>query len=148
LDAAFEQALSQRDALGPFEHGRTELLYGTRLVDAGRLEEGSRILLAALEAFERLGADPWADRARTGIVAAGGTVPERQGMRTERLSPRELEVGLAAARGASAAEIAELLFLGPRTVQLALASAAIKLGVASQDELVEALTQESGVPAA
>jgi GMP synthase-like glutamine amidotransferase/tetratricopeptide (TPR) repeat protein/DNA-binding CsgD family transcriptional regulator len=147
LDAAFEEALRQREALGPFEQARTELLYGSRLIDAGRMQDASRVLAAALETFERLGAEPWAARARSGILAAGGTVPRRHGTAIERLAPRELEVALAAARGGSSLEIAERLSLGLRTVELTLASAAIKLGAGSQDELTEALRPEAGVSA-
>src|SRR5438067_352645 len=76
--------------LGPFEHARTEFLYGGSLVDAGLVEEGSHMLAAALDTFEQLGAESWAQRARGGIVAAGGTAPARRVQATERLSAREL----------------------------------------------------------
>jgi DNA-binding CsgD family transcriptional regulator len=140
LDAAFAEALTHRGASeSPFERARTELLYGTRLIDAGRAEDAVPILAGALETFDRLAAEPWAERARRGILAAGGTGPPPRIGLTERLSPRELEVALAASQGGSSAQIAERLFLGPRTVELQLASATIKLGLESPAELVETL---------
>ena len=60
----------------------------------------------------------------------------------DRLSARELEVALASAEGGSPAEIAERLFLGPRTVELQLASAAIKLGLKSTAELGDIVRRE------
>jgi GMP synthase-like glutamine amidotransferase/DNA-binding CsgD family transcriptional regulator len=144
LDASFEEALSRAgDACGPFEQARTELLYGARLVDVGRSEDGSQILAGALGTFESLAAEPWAERARSGIVKAGGTLPARRVSLTERLSPRELAVALAAAEGSTTPEISERLFLGPRTVELQLASVAIKLGLHSPAQLAEALQRET-----
>jgi DNA-binding CsgD family transcriptional regulator len=144
LDASFEEALSRADdACGPFEQARTELLYGARLVDVGRSEDGSQILAGALGTFESLAAEPWAERARSGIVAAGGTVPAPRVSLTERLSPRELAVALAVAEGSTTQEVCEQLFLGPRTVALQLASAAIKLGLHSPAQLAEVLRRET-----
>jgi GMP synthase-like glutamine amidotransferase/DNA-binding CsgD family transcriptional regulator len=147
-DAAFAEALRLgEEARTPFEQARTQLLYGTRLLDDDRTEEGSGILAGALVTFDRLAAEPWAERARGAILAAGGTPPPPRIDVTERLSPRELEVALAATDGGSSLEIAERLFLGPRTVQLQLASAAIKLGLESPAELAEALRGEAGAAA-
>jgi DNA-binding CsgD family transcriptional regulator len=144
LDARFAQALGLFDSVGPFEQAHTELLYGARLLGAGRPEDASRVLADALATFERLAAEPWAGRARNGILTAGGTVPAARVSLTDRLSQRELEVALAAAEGGSPQEIAERLFLGPRTVQLQLASATIKLGLDSTAELADVLRRETG----
>jgi DNA-binding CsgD family transcriptional regulator len=144
LDGSFAEALSRgRDSWGPFEQARTELLYGARLIDGGRLEDGSRILADALAKFEYLAAEPWTERARNGILTAGGTLPAPRLSVTDRLSPRELEVALAAAEGSSSLAIAERLFLGPRTVELQLASAAIKLRLESPAQLAELLRHET-----
>jgi GMP synthase-like glutamine amidotransferase/DNA-binding CsgD family transcriptional regulator len=144
LDPAFAEALSRgAEAETPFELARTKLLYGSRLLDAGRAEEGSRTLAAALATFEHLSAEPWAERARTGILMAGGKLPAPRISLTDRLSSRELEVALAATEGGSSLEIAERLFLGPRTVELQLASAAIKLGLDSPAQLAEVFRGET-----
>ncbi len=146
LDAAFSQALALgKEEVGPFERARTELLYGTRLAQAGRHQDALGILESALVTFEHLGAEPWAERARHGILMAGGTPPTPGVRVTERLAPRELEVALAAAQGGSSREIAERLFLGPRTVELHLASAVIKLDLDSPAELAKILRSETGM---
>jgi DNA-binding NarL/FixJ family response regulator len=148
LDAGFSKALSLgHEAATRFEQARTELLYGARLLDAGRTADGSRVLADALMTFDRLSAEPWAERARNAILAAGGTLPAPHIGVTERLSPRELEVALAATHGGSSLEIAERLFLGPRTVELQLASAAIKLGLESPAQLAEVLLGETSTVA-
>jgi GMP synthase-like glutamine amidotransferase/DNA-binding CsgD family transcriptional regulator/tetratricopeptide (TPR) repeat protein len=145
LDAAFGPALAAGDeATGPFERARTELLYGDRLAGAGRAQDARRILTGALTTFERLAAEAWAERARHGILRTGGTPPAPRASLIERLSSRELEVALAAIEGGSPQEIAEQLFLGPRTVELDLASAAIKLGVGSSAELASILQAPKG----
>lgn len=48
----------------PFEHGRTELAYGERLRRFGRRTEAAERLRGALQTFDRLGAEPWSERAR------------------------------------------------------------------------------------
>lgn len=145
FDGAFVEALTAgEDVIGPFERARTELLYGTRLAETGRIEDALRILASALTTFEQLGAEPWAERAREGILMAGGALPAPRVSVVERLGPRELQVALAAAHGSTAREIAALLLLGPRTVQLHLASAVIKLGLGSPTELATILRGEAG----
>jgi GMP synthase-like glutamine amidotransferase/DNA-binding CsgD family transcriptional regulator len=144
VDDAFAEALRRgAEVETPFELARTKLLYGARLLDAGRAEEGDRTLAAALATFEHLSAEPWAERARTRILTAGGTPPAPRIGLTDRLSARELEVALAATEGGSSLEIAERLFLGPHTVELQLASAAIKLGLDSPAQLPEVLRSET-----
>ena len=54
----------------PFELARTELCFGERLRRACRSAHAERHLAASLEGFERLGARPWADRARRELAAA------------------------------------------------------------------------------
>jgi DNA-binding CsgD family transcriptional regulator len=143
LDAVYGAARAAgTDVWGPFDQARTELLYGTRLVDAGRMDDAVPTLGRALSTFEDLEARSWADRARSAILAAGGSIPGPRLSRIGQLTPEELEVAVAAADGASAAEIAERQILGPRTVQMRLASAAIKLGLESPAELASALREE------
>jgi DNA-binding CsgD family transcriptional regulator len=136
LDACFGEALAaDEDVTGPFERARTQLLYGERLAGADRLDEARERLATALMTFERLGAEPWAARARAGIRVAGGTPPERRTSPLDRLTPRELEVALATVEGASVREVASRLFMGPRTAQRHLATAIVKLGLESPAEL-------------
>lgn len=143
MEHAFEEALRAATGLpGPFEHARTALLYGEALISAGALEHGAGVLAPALDSLDRLGAEPWAARARGGLRGAGGEPSPRRAKLSDRLSARELEVALAATDGSSSRDLADRLVLGPRTVQLRLASAAIKLGLASSAELAEHVRRE------
>jgi DNA-binding CsgD family transcriptional regulator len=144
LDGGFAEASARAACGGPFEQARTELLWGDRLLGGGRAEEASSAYAHALETFEQLSAEPWATRARAGMVAAGyAPAPARPRM-IDRLSTRELEVALACAEGGSPRAIAERLFLGVRTVELQLASATIKLGLNSTAELGDVLRGDTG----
>jgi GMP synthase-like glutamine amidotransferase/tetratricopeptide (TPR) repeat protein len=143
MEHAFEEALRAATGFpGPFEHARTALLYGEALISAGSLEHAAGVLAPALDSLDRLGAEPWAARASTGLRAAGGELSPQRAKLSDRLSARELEVALAANDGSSSRDIADRLVLGPRTVQLQLASAAIKLGLASSMELAEHVRRE------
>ncbi|WP_165966971.1 ATP-binding protein, partial [Actinomadura sp. 7K507] len=71
-DRHFALALaSHRQGGRPFERARTELLYGEWLRRSRRRAQARARLGAALEIFERLGAVPWAERARGELRAAG-----------------------------------------------------------------------------
>jgi GMP synthase-like glutamine amidotransferase/tetratricopeptide (TPR) repeat protein/DNA-binding CsgD family transcriptional regulator len=143
LDARFTDALGpSAEYAGPFEVARTELLYGSRLARAARSTDATHHLSAALRVFEELGAEPWARRARDGIVDAGVAAPPPKINRLERLTPLELDVALAAGAGAPLDDIAHRLFLGPRTARVLQASAMAKLGVDSTAELAAALGPE------
>ena len=140
LDARFTASLQMHvEASGPFEHARTNLLYGSRLADEGRAAEATDHLSTALRAFEELGADPWAQRARESLVAATGAAPPVRISRLQWLTPLELEVALATGDDATNEQVAHQLFLGPRTARLLRASAMAKLGVESTAELAAAL---------
>ncbi len=119
----------------PFERARTELLYGEWLRRARRKADARAHLRSALEVFERLGATPWAARARTELRATGESraVPGPDPLGA--LTPQELQVVRLAAEGLSNRDIGAQLFLSPRTVGHHLYKAYPKLGVASRVEL-------------
>ncbi|MFD9127237.1 LuxR C-terminal-related transcriptional regulator [Kitasatospora sp. NPDC059571] len=124
----------------PFEQARTALLYGEWLRRARRRADARIRLRAALEVFDRLGARPWAERARTELAAAGGgTVEEPAAGPLAALTPQELQIVRLAARGLSNRDIAAQLFLSPRTVGHHLYKAYPKLGVESRQELADLL---------
>ncbi|WP_368077489.1 LuxR C-terminal-related transcriptional regulator [Actinomadura sp. WMMB 499] len=137
-EAAYTRALElHREGGMPFERARTELLYGEWLRRARRRNDARAVLHPALEAFERLGAAPWAERARGELRAAGeslgeGAAPDDL---AARLTPQELQAVRMAAAGLSNREIGAQLFLSPRTVGYHLYKAYPKLGVASRGEL-------------
>jgi DNA-binding NarL/FixJ family response regulator len=89
-----------------------------------------------LETFERLGATPWAERARTELGATGTATPQQRAPGLlARLTPQELQIVRLAAQGLSNRDIAAHLFLSPRTVGHHLYKAYPKLGIASRGEL-------------
>ena len=121
----------------PFELGRTELCHGERLRRARRAREARERLRSALERFEALGAEPWAARARAELRAAGGAVGAARQAPTRELTPQELEVALAVARGATNREVASALFVSPKTIEVHLSRIFRKLGVRSRTELAK-----------
>ncbi|WP_329565493.1 ATP-binding protein [Kitasatospora sp. NBC_01266] len=122
----------------PFELARTNLLFGEWLRRDRRKSEARSRLRAALEVFERLGAAPWAERARAELGAAGSAAPvAAPAGPLAGLTPQEEQIARLAAKGLSNREIAAQLFLSPRTVGHHLYKAYPKLGIASRAELAE-----------
>ncbi|GAA2138111.1 LuxR family transcriptional regulator [Kitasatospora kazusensis] len=140
-ESAYLSALElHRQANRPFEEARTRLLFGEWLRRERRKNEARPLLRAALEAFELLGARPWADRARTELTATGEAAPTgRADGPLAALTPQELQIARLAAQGLSNRDIAAQLFLSPRTVGHHLYKAYPKLGVASRAELADLL---------
>jgi DNA-binding CsgD family transcriptional regulator len=146
FESHFEESRSLFASVGfAFEEARTDLYLGETLRRKRRRGEAREPLTRALAAFERLGARPWADRARAGLRAAGAATAQRAAGPLTVLSEREHQVVLAAAKGRTNREIAAELFLSPRTVELHLGSAYRKLGVRRRSELAS-LLDGPGVP--
>jgi DNA-binding CsgD family transcriptional regulator len=137
---AFEAAL-ERQALTPdvFELARTRLAYGERLRRARRRVLARSQLRAALEDFERLGARPWAERARAELAATGETMRRRDPTALDELTPQELQIALLLADGKTTREAAAAVFLSPKTIEYHLRHVYLKLGINSRPELVQAL---------
>ncbi len=134
----YAEALSLHEQGGrPFEQARTALLYGEWLRRRKHKSEARTHLRSSLRVFKRLGAGPWADRARAELRVAGDTAPERAGAGTPAslLTPQELQIARMAAAGAGNREIASRLFLSHRTVEYHLYKAYPKLGVRTRTEL-------------
>ncbi|MEV6208642.1 AAA family ATPase [Kitasatospora sp. NPDC051914] len=136
-EAGYLAALDlHRTAERPFEQARTALLYGEWLRRSRRRTDARPHLRAALEAFDLLGAGPWADRARTELTATGVGAPAAPAAGPlAALTPQELQIVRLAAQGLSNRDIAAQLFLSPRTVGHHLYKAYPKLGVASRQDL-------------
>jgi DNA-binding CsgD family transcriptional regulator len=136
FDDGFAEALSLfTDSVSPFERARTGLVYGERLRRVGRRLDSREQLRAALGEFERLGASPWAERAREELRASGETARKRDPALVDQLTPRELEIALQVADGGTNKEVAARLFLSPKTVELHLSRVYRKLGIRSRTEL-------------
>lgn len=128
------------EAERPFQQARTRLLWAEHLRRNRRRVDARDQLRAALEAFDELDARPWADRARVELRATGETVRRRDASR-ERLTPQELRIAELVAEGGSNREVAEHLFISPRTVGYHLARVYQKLGVSSRTRLAHLLRE-------
>jgi DNA-binding CsgD family transcriptional regulator len=140
----FQQALDIPEVeRWPFDLARVQLLFGERLRRARSLTLAREQLAASREAFRRLGAVPWTRRAETELRAAGyaGTTPVHT--RGIALTAQEREIAELAAAGRTNKEIAEQLFLSPRTVGAHLYKVFPKLGITSRAALRDALTPPS-----
>jgi DNA-binding CsgD family transcriptional regulator len=140
---AFEQALVLH-ALTPdsFETARTRLAYGERLRRARNRVLAREQLRAAAEVFERLDAQPWADRARAELAATGETRRARDPNTLDELTPQELQIAVLLTGGKTTREAAAALFLSPKTVEYHLRHVYQKLGIHSREELARALAAQ------
>lgn len=135
-EAAFVAAIAWHDSSPiPFERARTRLCYGQQLRRVGRRIDARRELHAALEVFERLGADPWSRIARAELAATGQKLRPTARRLDDELTPQELQVALIVARGATNKEAGAALFLTPKTVEFHLAKIYRKLDLRSRTEL-------------
>jgi ATP/maltotriose-dependent transcriptional regulator MalT len=149
FEVDFARAIELQDALGsPFERGRTELCLGERLRRARRRKDARTVLRAAIERLERLGAAPWAERASNELRASGETLQPGGVIATNELTPQELQVALAVAKGATNREAGAALFLSPKTIEAHLGRVYRKLEIRSRTELAALLTREEILSAA
>jgi DNA-binding CsgD family transcriptional regulator len=139
----FGRSLAIRDAeRWPFDLARVHLLYGERLRRAREMTESRVHLVTAQEAFRRLGARTWAERAAKELRAAGQTRPHAEQRDREALTPQELEIARLAATGLSNKQIGNRLFLSHRTVGAHLYRVFPKLGITSRAALRDALPHQ------
>ncbi|GAA2098744.1 helix-turn-helix transcriptional regulator [Actinomadura alba] len=133
----YEAAMQMHEKIDqPYERARTQLAYGEWLRRIRRKSAAHNPLSAAADTFERLGAKPWAARARAELkVMSSATAPEPMSGLLGQLTPQERQVVRLAATGASNGAIGARLFLSPRTVGNHLYRAYPKLGVKSRAEL-------------
>lgn len=121
-------------ALWPFERARVQLDLGIWLRRERRKTEARQHLVDAHDAFERIGAVPWARIAGTELRALGVRGATDAGGLAD-LTPQQQEIVRLAARGLSNPEIAERLVLSPRTVASHLYRAFPRLGITGRGQL-------------
>ncbi|WP_190140644.1 helix-turn-helix domain-containing protein, partial [Streptomyces longispororuber] len=123
----------------PFERAQSLLDLAEWLRRRRRVAEARVPLTEALEAFRRLGARPWVERARAEARAAGLGVADAAPDALAELSPQQRQIVALAARGLTNREIGEKLFLSPRTVGSHLYRSFPKLGVTARSQLRDLL---------
>jgi DNA-binding CsgD family transcriptional regulator len=140
----FEQALGVPGAeQWPFDLARIQLLFGERLRGARATTRSRELLTAARDAFQRLDARPWAQRACSELRAAGLTTGTADPFGPASLTAQQLEIAQLAAEGLSNKEIGERLFLSHRIVGTHLYQLFAKLGITSRAALRDALSAPS-----
>ncbi|HTI32906.1 MAG TPA: AAA family ATPase [Miltoncostaea sp.] len=121
------------------EHARALASLGTALRLARRPTEARDPLARALELATSAGAAPLAERARAELAAAGGR-PRASALKgVAALTASERRVADLAAEGQTNKDIAQALYVTPKTVEVHLSNSYRKLGIRSRRELVEAL---------
>jgi DNA-binding CsgD family transcriptional regulator len=140
--ASLEQAVDVvADSPARLEHAKARTELGAALHRANRRGEAREHLRRALELATLCGAGPLAARAEAELRASGAR-PRRVALRgVASLTPSERRVAELAAQGPTNREIAQALFVTPRTVEVHLTSAYRKLGIGSLTQLAAALGQ-------
>jgi DNA-binding CsgD family transcriptional regulator len=124
----------------PFERAELELRAAKALAAADEHDGAVERLVSAYRTARRLGAKPLAAEAARALEALGERVDERLGRvaaahaRPGGLSRRELEVLRLVAVGRTNREIAQVLFLSPRTVDMHVRNALAKLDCRTRTE--------------
>jgi DNA-binding CsgD family transcriptional regulator len=132
----FEAALRLHAQVGPTLAGaRTALLYGEFLRRSRQRREARGQLRTALEHFDQIGAAPWAERARAELRASGETARRRDASTLDELTRQELQIARFVAEGLTNRQVAEQLFLSPRTIDFHLRNVFRKLEITSRSEL-------------
>ncbi|MEU9044936.1 MULTISPECIES: LuxR C-terminal-related transcriptional regulator [unclassified Kitasatospora] len=122
----------------PFELARIRLAHGVRLRHSQGRKAARPALTLAAEAFERLGAAAWAERARVELRAAGAS-PLASSTHLAALTWQERRIADLAAGGLTNKEIGARMHLSPRTVSSHLYRVFPKLGITSRAALRDAL---------
>jgi DNA-binding CsgD family transcriptional regulator len=150
LDGETEQAARQfehalvllREIPVPFDVAQTHLRAGVARAAAGQRTAAVEHLTDAYRMARKLGARPLAAQASHELAALGEPPERRPGRRSatesERggLSQRQIEVLRHIALGRTDREIAQLLYLSPRTVEMHVANCLAKLDCRSRAEAI------------
>lgn len=121
------------------EHAKAVAALGAGLRRAGRVREAREPLRRAIELAAACSADGLVEQARTELYAAGGRARTAASTGPGSLTASERRVVDLAARGATNRDIAQALFVTPKTVELHLSHAYRKLGISSRHQLGAAL---------
>jgi len=122
----------------PLELGRTLLVDGMVQRRRRHRAAAQAALRRATELFERLGAAAWAERSRQELARIG----DRSGPQHD-LTPVEARVARLVAEGGTNREIADRLFVSPKTVEATLTHVYRKLDIRTRAELAAAISRPS-----
>lgn len=125
-----------------YDHQRAEHLLGRELLRHGDERTAREHLRRAVDLATRCGSTTAAAQSRDLLVKAGGRMRQVPGSRVDALTGSERRVAVMAGDGQTNRDIAEALFVTPRTVEQHLTSVYRKLGINGRGELLAVLAQE------
>jgi DNA-binding CsgD family transcriptional regulator len=126
------------------ELAQAYLGYGEWLRREGRQVEARAELRHAYDMFATMGADAFASRARSELLAAGDQIRRHRSNVRTNLTAQEVQVARLATTGATNAEIAAQMFISANTVDYHLRKVYRKLGISSRRQLPQALPPLDG----
>ena len=137
-DDLFQHAIDLLSATAAApDHARALLVYGEWLRREKRRLEARHHLREAYGQLTAMGAEAFAERARTELEATGEHV-QRRDLVPAALTPQERQVATLAREGQTNKEIASRLYISAATVDYHLRKVYRKLGVGSRRELARA----------
>lgn len=139
--ARFRDALAAELAGWPFERARLELAYGSWLRRHRHFSEARELLRSALTVFDAMGVEAWSGRTHRELRCVGGAAPHARGGLAG-LTEQQLRVASLAATGLTSREIADRLFLSPRTVTTHLSRIYARVSAGSRADLARILAGE------
>jgi DNA-binding CsgD family transcriptional regulator len=135
-----QEAVSAAEASpARLEHAKALVAWGSALRGGGARSEARDPLARGLELAQQSGATALADTARSELYAAGGRPRKESLTGPESLTPSERRIADLAAEGLTTRDIAQALFVTPRTVEGHLTNVYRKLGIATRTALAGAL---------
>jgi DNA-binding NarL/FixJ family response regulator len=139
LDLLHEAVACAARSPARLEHAKTLVDLGTALRRADRRDAAREPLREGFELASHCEARALAAHARTELYAAGGR-PRRESL-TEpgSLTPSERRIAELAAAGSRNRDIAQVLYVTPKTVEVHLTSIYRKLGISARAQLADAL---------
>ena len=143
-ESLYREAIERlgRTRLRP-ELARAHLLYGEWLRRESRTVEAREQLRTALEMFNGMGTEAFAERARRELEATGERAPKRTVETRDELTPQEAQIARLARDGLSNREIGARLFISPHTVHYHLRKVFAKLNITSRNQLGRVLSDDA-----
>jgi DNA-binding CsgD family transcriptional regulator len=129
----------------PVDQARAGLAFGQALHRADRIDAARSVLRAALDRIAPCGATPLQDHLLAALVATGAR-PRRPAQRGwDALTAAERRVARLAADGRANRDIADELYLTPRTVEMHLSRSYHKLGIRSRAQLASVVPEARSI---
>ncbi len=145
--AELEQAVELLEASDQrLERARALAALGAEIRRARRPSDAREPLRRALEIAEVAGAKALEEHVRSELYATGARPRTTALDGVESLTERELRVATLAADGQTNRDIAQTLYVTPKTVEVHLSNAYRKLGIGSRRELPTALAAYGSIP--